>query len=300
MPPIPPPRASGLTTSTPVPLHWVRYGEAGAPPLLVLHGGPGADHRYLLPQMLELARGRELVLYDQRGGGASRTDDPTPVTWRTQVEDVARVADELLPEQPLTVVGYSWGALLAMLHAIETADGADRRPPRRLVLIDPAPVTRQYRSMFESEFARRQNGGAIQGMRTALAASGLRESDPDAYRQRGFELSVAGYFADPEKARDLTPFRVTGKVQASVWESLGDFDLLPALTTLRQRLRIPALVVHGRQDPIPLASATACADALDARLVVLEGCGHVPYVEQPVALFDAIGTFLRDTDAVSA
>ena len=35
-------------------------------------------------------------------------------------------------------------------------------------------------------------------MREELAASGLREQDPDAYRQRTFELSVAGYFADPD------------------------------------------------------------------------------------------------------
>src|SRR3954469_15439728 len=75
MPPIPPPRESGFTSTTPVPLYWVRYGNPGAPPLLVLHGGPGADHAYLLPQLLELARAHELVLYDQRGGGRSKTDD---------------------------------------------------------------------------------------------------------------------------------------------------------------------------------------------------------------------------------
>ena len=65
MPPIPPPRASGFTTSTPVPLYWCAYGREGARRLLVLHGGPGADHQYLLPQMLDLASDHELIFYDQ-------------------------------------------------------------------------------------------------------------------------------------------------------------------------------------------------------------------------------------------
>ena len=290
MPPIPPPRDSGFTTSTPVPLYWCSYGAPGARRLFVLHGGPGADHRYLLPQMLDLARDHELIFYDQRGGGQSRTDasaDPTPITWQTHVADLGAVTTEL-GASPLEIVGYSWGGLLAMLYA--TGASSELPRPATLTLIDPAPLTREYRAEFEAEFARRQQGEVIQALRTELAQSGLRESDPAAYRQRGFELSVAGYFADPQRARDLTPFRVVGKVQQSVWESLGDFDLRPAL----EQVKIPALVVHGRQDPIPLASSESVADALGASLVVLENCGHVPYVEQSQSLFDAVRRFLTD------
>ena len=292
MPPIPPPATDGFTSSTPVPLYWCAYG-VGPERALVLHGGPGASHDYLLPQMLRLAERRELVLYDQRGGGRSRHDDDRePITWRTQAEDVARVCTERALERPV-VVGYSWGGLLAMLHALVALERDDARTlPSRLVLIDPAPVTRAYREQFEAEFARRQSGPAVQALRDELAASELREREPDAYRQRAFEVSVAGYFADPRLASDLTPFRVTGRVQQSIWSSLGDFDLIPQLETLRDRAAIPTLVVHGRQDPIPLASSEACASALGAELVVLEACGHVPYVEQPEALFAAIERFL--------
>ena len=64
-PPIPPPRESGYTSTTPHPLYWARWGPAQAPQLLVLHGGPGAHHDYLLPQMLDLATDYELTFYDQ-------------------------------------------------------------------------------------------------------------------------------------------------------------------------------------------------------------------------------------------
>jgi proline iminopeptidase len=276
-----------------VPLYWARYGDPAGSPVLLLHGGPGAEHDYLLPQMLELqAPGRELVFYDQRGGGRSKTDDRTPITWQTQVADLQAVIRELQVD-PLVIIGYSWGGLLAMLYAIDAAAGRVGPEPSRLILIDPAPITREYRDAFEAEFARRQSGPEIREMRQELTDSGLRERDPEAYRHRAFELSVAGYFADPRRARDLTPFRVVGRVQQSIWESVGDFDLTApdALATVTA----PALVLHGRQDPIPTASSEAAALILSATLVIIDDCGHVPYVEQPAKLFGSIEAFMSGT-----
>lgn len=289
--PIPSPESSGVTATTGHPLHWCAYGPVTAPPLVILHGGPGAHHDYLLPQFLRLAERHRLFFYDQRGGGRSKTADITPITWRTHVEDLGSIVLEL-PVLPLTLVGYSWGALLALLYALESQQQSLTRP-RRLVLIDPAPLCRQYREEFEREFNRRQAGPAVARLRQVLAASGLRERDSAAYRQRMFELSVAGYFADPDRARELTPFRVAEKVQRSVWESLGDFDLFGAL----RALQLPSLVVHGRHDPIPLDSSDRASRALNGRFLVLEASGHVPYVEQPDALFSAITQFLEDTHA---
>jgi proline iminopeptidase len=235
---------------------------------------------------------RELLFYDQRGGGRSRSDSREQegyLGWETHVADLERVITEL-DISSLTLVGYSWGGLLALLYAREAAGGRVQHSLSRLVLVDPAPVARRYREQFEREFARRQTGSEIQALRDELASSGLRERDLDAYRHRSFELSVAGYFADPRAARDLTPFRVTGRVQHSVWESLGEYDL-PADAEFRA-IDTPTLIVHGRQDPIPLASSEECASALRAKLVVIDQCGHVPYVEQPDALFGAIEEFL--------
>jgi proline iminopeptidase len=292
MPAIPAPSHDGLTTSTAIPLYWCRY-DAAAPEgtLVVLHGGPGAHHDYVLPQMLALTERRDVLLYDQRGGGRSKTDDRTPITWRTQVEDLEAVLGEL-HAGPLTLVGYSWGAMLAMLYAIEAQAGRVSPVPSRLVLISPAPLTRSWRAEFEAEFSKRMNAPSVSAMRAELQASGLRERDPEANKRRAFELSVAGYFADPARTHDLTPFRVTGRVQQSVWESLGEFDLIPAL----QGLSVPALVVHGKLDPIPLHSAQTCAEALGAEGVWLDDCGHVPYVEQPDRLFAAIEGFLARTE----
>jgi proline iminopeptidase len=288
--PIPAPREEGFTTTTGSPLYWAKYGRANAPKLLVLHGGPGADHRYLLPQMLHLGEKNDLIFYDQRGGGRSRADARVPITWQTHVEDLGAVVEEFRLD-PLSVVGYSWGAMLGLLYTIEQSVNPHLRAPDRIALISPGPLTREYRRQFEAEFARRQQSPEIQRLRDELAASGLRERDPEAYRQRAFELGVAGYFSDPHKAVDLTPFRVVGRIQDSVWESLRDFDLIRDL----KGIKISSIIVSGRDDPIPLASSSEASSALGTNLVVLDECGHVPYVEQPQGLFAALDPFLDES-----
>ena len=74
-----------------------------------------------------------------------------------------------------------------------------------------------------------------------------------------------------------------------MWDSLGaDFDLRPALS----RLEIPAIVVHGDDDPIPVETARETAEALHAPITVIADCGHVPYVEQPEQFVAALDPFL--------
>ncbi len=239
------------------------------PPTVVLHGGPGAHHDYLLPGFDALATGRELIYYDQRGGGRSQVPRDVPVGWREQVQDLEALREVWRLER-LTIAGYSWGGLLALLYATEYPERVGR-----LALISPAPAWRTAREEFERRFSERNLAPELQRQRAALRESDLRERDPEAYAQRLFELSVAPYFHNPERARDLTPFRVTGRTQQEVWASLGDYDLRRSLV----HLQVPAFVLHGESDPIPIEASRELAEHLNAEFHPLPGCGHVPYVE---------------------
>lgn len=241
------------------------------PTTIVLHGGPGAHHDYLLPQYDRLAGRRTLLYYDQRGGGRSPVDRGVPVGWHAHVSDLRALIEER-GLAPATILGYSWGGLLALLCAVEHPATVGR-----LALVCPAPTTAGDRGRFEQRFAERSRAPAIVRERESLQASDLRERDPDAYRRRLFELSVAGYFRDPEKVHDLTPFRLTGRTQQAVWESLGDYDLRASLDVLD----VAAAVLAGRHDPIPLDTAEATAARLGAELTVFEESGHCPHVEEP-------------------
>ncbi|HET9727374.1 MAG TPA: alpha/beta fold hydrolase [Gemmatimonadales bacterium] len=261
---------------------FVRRIGAGRP-VVVLHGGPGADHEYLRPGFDALAVGRELIYYDQRGGGRSPVPRNVPVGWTEQVADLEALRRHWEVER-LTLVGYSWGGLLALLYALE-------HPGRvgRLALVSPAPTWRAARERFEAVFSRRNLDPAFQEQRRLLRESGLRERDPAAFQQRIFELSVAAYFFDPARARDLTPFRVVGRTQQEVWQSLGDYDLRPRLSELAG---IPALVLHGEEDPIPIDAARTAAELLRAEFHPVPRCGHVPYVEAFETFRTVVGGFL--------
>jgi proline iminopeptidase len=253
------------------------------PPVVVLHGGPGADHEYLRPGFDALADGREVLYYDQRGGGRSPVPRDVPVGWIEQVADLEALRRHWGLEQ-LTVAGYSWGGLLALLYALE-------HPGRvgRLALVSPAPTWRAARGRFEATFARRNMDPAFQEERRLLRESGLRERDPAAFQQRIFELSVAAYFFDPSRARDLTPFRVVARTQQEVWHSLGDYDLRPRLPALAGT---PTFVLHGEDDPIPIETARTTAGLLGAEFHAVPRCGHVPYVEAFETFRSVVGGFL--------
>lgn len=250
-----------------VPLFERRIGQG--PSTVVLHGGPGAHHDYLLPNFDALARRRELIYYDQRGGGRSPVSRETPVGWREHVNDLEALRQQWRLDQ-LTIAGYSWGGLLALLYATEFPHRIER-----LALVSPAPAWREARTEFERRFAERNLNPELQRQRAELRQSGLRERDPEGYARRLFELSVAPYFSDPAQVHELTAFRVTGRTQQEVWSSLGAYDLRPALS----RLSVPTLVLHGEDDPIPLDSAATLARLLGADFHSLPHCGHVPYVE---------------------
>jgi pimeloyl-ACP methyl ester carboxylesterase len=190
----------------------------------------------------------------------------------------------------LTLCGYSWGGLLAVLYFLEYPERVER-----LALVAPAAITVEYRRQFEEEFARRMAAPEIKRERDTLRASGLRERDPAAYQRRAFELSVAGYFRDFHDAKNLTAFRVTARTQEAVWKSLGDYDLRPQLRALESRIPSPpTMIIHGTFDPLPIAGSRELALLLQARLKELP-VGHCPHVEATEDFVRALDDFLPST-----
>jgi len=204
-----------------------------------------------------------------------------PLDWKAHVADLAAVVREH-GAPPATLLGFSWGGLLALLFTLEHPDLV-----ARLALVAPAPTFPDARDAYNAEFVRRQAAPAVAAARAELSASGLRETDPDAFWRRAFELSVAGYFRDPSRARHLTPFRVGARAQKAVWESLKGLDLRAAVA----RIGVETLILHGRHDPVPLTASETLVELMPhARLVVFEDSGHALYAEET-------DKFVRELDA---
>lgn len=213
-------------------------------------------------------------------------DREVPVGWREHVADLDALRAALGLER-LTLCGYSWGGLLAVLYLLEHPERVER-----LALVSPASITAGLRDEFERRFAERMSAPEIVRAREELRSSGLRQRDSAAYQRRAFELSVAGYFRDFADAKLLTPFRVTARTQQAVWSSLGDYDLRPKLRVLSSPVPPPpSLIVHGTFDPIPIEGSRELAELLSAKLVELP-VGHCPHVEATEEFVAALDGFL--------
>ena len=98
---------------------WARVngviGE-GAPPVIIIHGGPGGTH-VSFGGLLSLADQRPVILYDQLDSGMSdRPEDPA--NWRPErfVAELEAIRKELKVTR-WHVIGHSWGAALALEYA---------------------------------------------------------------------------------------------------------------------------------------------------------------------------------------
>ena len=97
-------------------LHAEAFGHPDSTLLVVLHGGPGADYRYLYNCKAFAEHGFRVVFYDQRGSGLSQRFP------HDSYDDIHILYDELSgviehyrtsPNQKVFLLGHSWGAMLA-------------------------------------------------------------------------------------------------------------------------------------------------------------------------------------------
>ncbi len=292
-----PPAGAPRETRVPVAGASLYAREIGSgPPILVLHGGPDFDCRYLLPDFDRLADGYRLLYYDQRGRGRSADGvRPEDVSLASDVADLDRVREHFRLDAA-TVLGHSWGAVLALEYAI-------RHPERvsRLILMNPAPVSAADFQLFRKERAARL-GKDLERLNAIRATAAFQAGDPDAvaaYYRIHFKPALAraadlerlmAVFAPTFTAEGVLKARaVEDRLMKDTWLT-ESYDLLPRLAALK----MPALVIGGDHDFIPAAAVEHIAHALpNARLVTLTQCGHFPYLECPEKLRPAIDAFFR-------
>jgi len=95
--------------------HAETFGKSTDPVVIVLHGGPGADYRYLR-NLRNLADEYFVVFYDQRGTGLSPRVAADEITLATFIDDLDQFAHRFSPDRSVTLLGHSWGAMLAAAY----------------------------------------------------------------------------------------------------------------------------------------------------------------------------------------
>ena len=272
------------------------YREVGAGrPVIVIHGGPDFDHRYLLPELDRLADELHLVYYDQRGRGRSAVGvRPEDVTIASEMADL----DELrrhLGLASVAVLGHSWGGMLAMEYATRHPDRVSQ-----LILMNTAPASAADWQVLHDHLRRIRTPTELERIQAIAASDAFRsgeiESEMEYYRLH-FRPALAPELIDMIvdrlrahlTAEDVRRARAIEDRLYDETASSRDYDLLPRLRTLN----VPALVLHGAHDFIPAALAAHIADAIPAAvLTVLPGCRHFAYLEAPERVHQQIAAFV--------
>jgi len=123
-------------------------GPADAPTIIVLHGGPGGDFRSLLA-LNALSETHNVVFYDQRGAGLSQRVPAEQLMlddYMTELDDVKQLVS---PNAPITLVGHSWGAMLATAYLGARADHV-----QAAVLIEPGYLDSAGKSAWDEVASR--------------------------------------------------------------------------------------------------------------------------------------------------
>ncbi len=122
-------------------LHAQAFGNPTAPMIVMLHGGPGGDHRYLLPYRVLANDGYYVVLWDQRGTGLSKRHAASSLSLDQYLEDLRQVIERYSSSatQPVVLVGHSWGAMYATWFINTYGDYGGRL--RGAVISEPGAFT---------------------------------------------------------------------------------------------------------------------------------------------------------------
>ncbi len=99
-------------------LHAEAFGPADSALLIVLHGGPGSDYRYLLKCKEFANQGFRVVFYDQRGSGLSQRFPKSSYSMQALYDELGGIIDHyrISPSQKVFLLGQSWGAMLATAY----------------------------------------------------------------------------------------------------------------------------------------------------------------------------------------
>ncbi len=259
-------------------------------PIVVIHGGPVLDHRYLLPGLGRLARQRRLIFYDQRLSGRSdaRVDAGT-VSFEGFVADIEGIRRHFGLER-MHLLGHSWGGLLAQLYATKYPERL-----HSLVLLNPMAPAYELWQQEEALLAQRFTPRDSQLRAAIMQSDAFRHGRPQAYEQL-MRLSFRHQLARPELADSLQLVLPDDIRQRSLRfqpmsRDLTGFDLRGDLGNVH----CPVLVVYGDQEPATRIAAPVFRRVLpQAKVVVIRDCGHFPYLEQPAALEEVVDRFIAD------
>lgn len=276
-------------------LHGRLVGPDDAPLIIVLHGGPGGDHRSLTA-LAALADTHRVLLFDQRGAGLSARVDADALTTADYLRDIDALADRYAPDAPVILVGHSWGAMLAVAYM-------GHRPERvaRAVLIEPGfldPVGYAAWEVTRDRLARSPRVFAT-GLMAGLRARHVAGQDAAAGRDFVVGAVVHAFADHPDN-----PYHCPGRSYAAPGWRFGAAasdvfwaDPWPMIAAMRAGTgaALPVLLLAGGCNSWtgPALQGVHAGLFADARVITIAGAGHDVIWDKPDETLAHVRAFLR-------
>ncbi|HEX3112664.1 MAG TPA: alpha/beta hydrolase, partial [Candidatus Eisenbacteria bacterium] len=213
-------------------------GKEGGRPLIMVNGGPGFDHTYVLCSDAwdTLAKKRRVVIYDQRGNGRSGALAASQsCTLADQIADLDALRAELKADR-IDLLGHSWGGYLVMAYAA-------RHPERiaHLMIVDSAaPKWTDTEFIFKNIFPEAIDKQARLDFAQMVGDSAAGDESLNEYLKM---LFVSDAKRDEFMSRART-YKFSRSVNETLNADLGKYDMWPLLPTLS----MPTIVMTGRYD----------------------------------------------------
>ncbi|NUW00635.1 proline iminopeptidase-family hydrolase [Streptomyces sp. CAI 127] len=271
----------------------------GRPAVVVVHGGPGSTHDYLIGLSSLSEDGWPVVHYDQLGnGGSTHLPDAGADFWTVGLflEELDNLLRHLGVADDYVLVGQSWGGMLAARHAADRPAGL-----RGLVIANsPAsyPLWRQ-----EMEVLRAALPPGVDATLRAHEAAGTTHTEEYAEAVKVFNdrhvcrvqpLPPAYVASVMETANDPTVYHtMNGPSEFHVVGTLKDWSVEDRLPDIA----VPTLVLSGRHDEATPATVRPFRERIpDVRWEILEESSHMPHLEEPELFHATLVDFLKSLD----
>ena len=250
------------------------------PTLILLHGGPGADHTFFKPEFAAMADTAQVIYLDQRGSGRSDHADARTWTWTQWADDVAGFA-RVLGLGQVILVGSSSGGMVGLVCAARHPDLV-----AGLVLDSPLGTGSTLEESLDV-FERRGGRQAREAAQRYLGGD-LSPAAAQAWQAYGLPLYGSG------AGGDLTLRRARARINDAVQQHFRAGGCGPAdASGFAPAITAPTLILAGADDPVaPAVGARRLAGTLGGRLEILAGVGHGVFRQAPEPAFASLKSFV--------
>ena len=247
------------------------YRESGSGPAIVFLHGIGSSGEGWEAQLGHFGRTHRAIAWDAPGYGGSDDLEPMAPVASDYADALAGLFDALGVARAV-LCGNSLGALMATAFV--------RRYPQRVAALVLSDAAAGHARLDEEE----RNEKLMQRLDDVAELGPAKMAEKRVGKLLG---SQAAPGARNAALRVMSKIRPKGYAQAARMLSLGDIFAELA------GCRAPALVVCGSEDQVtPPDGNRKIAAALGARFELIDGIGHLPYIEAPERFNALVGAFL--------